>query len=298
MMTTTLGRTGLDVTQLGFGGMELRGPKVWSGREVSDQQSDAVLNAVLDAGITFIDTSPDYGLSEERIGKFISSRRNEYFLATKCGCTWTDTGDTWDITHTWTREKLFENISLSLERMNTDHVDVLQLHNPSPQDVREGDIVAVLKEIQSQGLTRFIGISTLPPALAEFVEMGAFDTFQIPYSCLQPENYDAITLAADAGAGIIIRGGIARGGPQGAAGYDGPDGVWATAKLDETLTGGMTPPELILRHTLTHPHCHTTIVGTFNLDHLAANIVAAAKGPLPADVYDTIRQRVAAVAAS
>ena len=88
MITRTLGRTGLEVTQLGYGAMELRGPKVWAGRPVSDAQSDAVLNAVLDAGINVIDTSPDYGLSEERIGKFISSRRGEYVLATKCGCTW------------------------------------------------------------------------------------------------------------------------------------------------------------------------------------------------------------------
>ncbi len=116
MITKTLGRTGLDVTQLGFGAMELRGPKVLSGREVSNEQSDAVLNAVLDAGVNFIDTSPDYGLSEQRIGKFISSRRGEHYLATTCGCTWTDAGTTWDIPHDWTRERLTANTAQRLER--------------------------------------------------------------------------------------------------------------------------------------------------------------------------------------
>src|SRR5712692_2814680 len=79
----TLGRTGLDVTSLGYGAMELagRGP-----RAVSDADAEAVLNEVLDAGINFIDTSIDYGRSEELIGKFISHRRSEYFLASKCGC--------------------------------------------------------------------------------------------------------------------------------------------------------------------------------------------------------------------
>ncbi|MHC4984877.1 MAG: aldo/keto reductase [Planctomycetota bacterium] len=293
MTTKTLGRTGLDVTQLGFGAMELRGPKVWAGREVSDGQSDAVLNAVLDAGINFIDTSPDYGLSEERIGKFISSRRDEYALATKCGCTWTDDGATWDITHIWTRERLMENIAQSLERMRTDHVDILQLHNPDPDSVRDGDIVAVLKDIQSQGLTRFIGISTTLPVLPEFAAMGVFDTFQIPYSCIDPQHHDAINVAADSGAGVIIRGGIGRGGPEGAAAYDGPDGVWDRAKLAELLQGDMTASELILRHTLTHPNCHTTIVGTFDLAHLAANVDAAARGPLPDDLYHEVRRRVA-----
>src|SRR3954468_18837811 len=65
----TLGRTGMDVTVLGYGAMELRGAP--RGRDVSDEQASRILNAVLDSGINFIDTSIDYGVAEERIGKFI-----------------------------------------------------------------------------------------------------------------------------------------------------------------------------------------------------------------------------------
>src|SRR6266581_1222588 len=75
----TLGRTGLEVTTLGYGAMELR-----SG--VSDEDASRILNAVLDSGINFIDTSIDYGRSEELIGRFIAHRRSEYVLASKCGC--------------------------------------------------------------------------------------------------------------------------------------------------------------------------------------------------------------------
>src|ERR1041385_70532 len=82
--TRTLGRTGLQVTQLGYGAMELRGAP--RGREISDEQAEAVLKAVVDGGINYIDTSIDYGLSEERIGRFIGSRRSAFFLASKCGC--------------------------------------------------------------------------------------------------------------------------------------------------------------------------------------------------------------------
>src|SRR5438128_840721 len=74
-----LGRTGLEVTTLGYGAMELR-----SG--VSDPDAARILNAVLDSGINFIDTSIDYGQSEGLIGRHIANRRNEYFLASKCGC--------------------------------------------------------------------------------------------------------------------------------------------------------------------------------------------------------------------
>ena len=79
-----LGRTGLQVTTLGYGAMELRGaPRA---RDITEEQAETILNKVLDAGINYIDTSIDYGLSEERIGRYISHRRAEYYLASKCGC--------------------------------------------------------------------------------------------------------------------------------------------------------------------------------------------------------------------
>ena len=78
------GRTGLRVTTLGYGAMELRGAP--RGRDVTDAQAETILHAVLDAGINYIDTSIDYGVSEERIGRYIASRRSEYYLASKCGC--------------------------------------------------------------------------------------------------------------------------------------------------------------------------------------------------------------------
>ena len=93
MLTNTLGRTGLEVTRLGYGSMGLRGPHTWGVRVVADANADKMLNAVLDAGINFIDTSPDYGVSEERIGRFLSSRRDEFYLATKCGCAYTQHSD-------------------------------------------------------------------------------------------------------------------------------------------------------------------------------------------------------------
>ena len=78
--TATLGRAGLPVTRLAYGAMEVRGPRIWGGRPVTEEQARTILNAVLDAGINFIDTSNDYGRSEEFIGKYLSHRRSEFFL--------------------------------------------------------------------------------------------------------------------------------------------------------------------------------------------------------------------------
>src|SRR6201995_5445953 len=82
--TRTLGRTGADVTLLSYGAMELRGQP--RGPEIADEDAGRLLNSVLDGGINLIDTSPDYGRSEELIGRYLGQRRDEFFLASKCGC--------------------------------------------------------------------------------------------------------------------------------------------------------------------------------------------------------------------
>jgi aryl-alcohol dehydrogenase-like predicted oxidoreductase len=109
------------------------------------------------------------------------------------------------------------------------------------------------------------------------------------------EHHDWITRAAETGAGIIIRGGIAHGGPDADIRRPALNDIWTRARLDEVLSRGMNRAELILRYTLSHPHCHTAIVGTCNPIHLAENLAAAESRPLPSDLYEEIRSRVAAL---
>jgi len=78
--TGTSGASGLHVEMLGRFQVRI------DGRDVTEAQAETILHTVLDAGINYIDTSIDYGLSEERIGRYIASRRSEYYLASKCGC--------------------------------------------------------------------------------------------------------------------------------------------------------------------------------------------------------------------
>ena len=272
--------------------MGLRGPRTWGVRVVSDSDADVFLNAVLDAGINFIDTAPDYGVSEERIGQFIASRRSEYILATKCGCDYQQHDDHLEVIHTWTRDVLLRNLETSLERMQTDYIDLMQFHGGDAETIKCAGLVETLLEFKSQGLIRFIGSSNSIPNLQGMIELDVFDTFQIPYSCLAPSHHDLITAAADTGAGIIIRGGIAHGGPDAEIQRPALNDVWTAAGLDDLLSEEMNRAELILRYTLSHPHCHTTIVGTCNHHHLAENVRTLDKGPLPADVYQEVTNRV------
>ncbi|MBK95125.1 MAG: aldo/keto reductase [Planctomycetaceae bacterium] len=290
--TRTLGRTNLAVTQLGYGSMGLRGPATWGVRVVDDQAADAFLNRVLDQGINFIDTSPDYGVSEERIGRFISSRRNEYYLATKCGCDYVQHEDHLEVLHTWTKDVLQRNIETSLKRMQTDYIDLLQFHGGDAETIEQAGLIETLLDFKSQGLIRYLGSSSSLPHLPGMIELGVFDTFQIPYSCLAPKHHEWISRAKETGAGIIIRGGIAHGGPDAEIDRPALFDVWSQAQLDELLNDEMSRAELILRYTISHPGCDTTIVGTCNDSHLDENVTSIRKGPLPAAVYDEVTSRV------
>lgn len=295
MITKTLGRTGLSVSQLGYGAMGLRGPKTWGVRTVNDADAEAFLHRVLDAGINFIDTSPDYGASEERIGRTLASRRHEFYLATKCGCVYTQHDDHLEIDHHWRRDVIENNLETSLKRLRTNYIDILQFHGGDAQTLEQAGLIYLLTDFRKQGLVRWIGVSSSLPNLPGLIDLGVFDVFQIPYSCLAPQHEALITRAAETGAGIIIRGGVAQGGPDAEVQRPALNDVWTRAKLDELLPQGMSRAELILRYTLSHPHCHTTIVGTCNPVHLEENLASAARGALPAELHAEIRARVAAV---
>jgi aryl-alcohol dehydrogenase-like predicted oxidoreductase len=279
---------------LGYGAMELRGaPRA---RDISDGQAETILRAALDAGINYIDTSIDYGLSEERIGRYIAHRRDNYYLASKCGCLVgappAPRGER--SPHIFSRENIIAGVEQSLRRMKTDYLDVVQFHiSPSRQTLEENGALDALLQLQAAGKVRFIGMSGTLPNLRDHIAMGIFDVFQVPYSAVEREHEDVISRAAEAGAGIVIRGGAAKGAPS----TEKQTGLqwdrWKRAQLDDLLDG-MTSVEFVLRFTFSHPHMHTTIVGTVNPAHLQANLVALEKGPLPSDVYVEAKRRLGA----
>jgi aryl-alcohol dehydrogenase-like predicted oxidoreductase len=293
----TLGRTGLEVTTLGFGAMELRGAP--TGPAITDDEAAVLLNTLLDEGVNFIDTSIDYGRSEEVIGATIAHRRDEFVLASKCGCV---PGAPQGSEHVHTAANIRAGVEHSLRTMRTDHLDVVQFHRSlTGKEFHEEGALEEALTLRDEGKVRFVGVSAVLPTLDEQIDMGVFDVFQIPYSALQREHEDVIGRASEAGMGIIIRGGVARAVPddwEGRRNYMVPTEVmrdrWERADLDDLLDG-MGRTAFLLRFTLSHPGLDTTIVGTSSLDHLRANLATAAQGPLPDDVLAETKRRLAAV---
>jgi aryl-alcohol dehydrogenase-like predicted oxidoreductase len=282
--------------------MELRGQP--RGPEITDEDAGRLLNAVLDGGINLIDTSPDYGRSEELIGRYLGHRRDEFFLASKCGCPLNPpAGATPPYQHDYTPANVRADVEQSLRRLGTDRLDLVQVHmSPSQATLEQNHTVDTLQALRGEGKVRFIGMSGILPNLPDHIAMGVFDVFQIPYSAVQRDHEQLITEAADAGAGTFIRGGAARGataedknwraGPlsqEAGVGQRNWENSGITGLLSEA---GLSNMEFVLRFTLSHPGLSTTIVGTANPDHLASNLAVAAKGPLPADLYQEARKRL------
>ncbi len=319
-----LGRTDLKVTPLGYGAMAVE-----SGRhtgEVTEAQAQAILEAVLESGINFVDTSIDYGLSEERIGKYISQHRSRFILATKCGCLLNDPGPRrphnlrqrlrpligntllWQITrdlaprrrrrrsqpslnHLYTPENIVAGLDQSLARMKSSYIDLLQFHgSPSIAELEEHGALEAALQLKKEGKVRFIGVSSTLPDIEDHIAMGVFDALQIPYSALNREHEEVISRAAASGAGVIVRSGFVRGGLS--QNRSRPSRIWHKAHLDD-LIGDMSPYEFMLRFVQSHPSVATTIVGTVNPQHLRQNIEAILKGPLPPALYEEAKLRLA-----
>ncbi len=299
--TRILGRTRAEVTVLGYGAMELRGQP--RGPAITDQEAGRLLNAVLDEGINLIDTSVDYGHSEELIGGNLATRRDEYFLASKCGCLLEDPPPEAmpPFPHDYSAANIRAGLEQSLRRLRTERLDLLQVHmSPSRSQMEADGTIETLVTLRDEGKIRFLGMSGTLPHLPDHIAMGVFDVFQIPYSAIQREHEDLIADAAAAGAGTLIRGGAARGAlaedkdwrqaPLGLADGEGRR-RWETSGLEELL-GDMNHFEFVLRFTLSHPALSSTIVGTSTIDHLRANVAIAEKGPLPADLYREAKRRL------
>ena len=151
MQIVDFGNTGYKVSRLGVGlaeiGMEL---------DLGDiEQAGSVLNNALDMGINFLDTAASYVHSEEFIGRTVANRRDEYTLATKAGQA---VGEGLD-GESWTYDTVRDSIDRSLRRLQTDYVDLVQLHSCGIDVLKRGDVIRALEDARDAGKTKMIGYS-------------------------------------------------------------------------------------------------------------------------------------------
>jgi aryl-alcohol dehydrogenase-like predicted oxidoreductase len=290
MQYRTLGRTGLKISELGFGAWEIG----WT----DPTQGDAVgrlLNRALDLGINFIDSSAAYRWSEELIAKYVGHRREEFFFATKCGSGRVQQPDgEWVQTLDYSAAAIEPQIDRSLQRLKTDYIDIIQLHSPPYDDVAFGDGLEGLKKAQAQGKVRFISLSADGDTARKAIEIGAYDTLQLTYNVLDQEPAEIVAAAREHDMGIIVKNPIANAVYEKPRPEDQGDAkLWdrAQAILAAECVGDLSRVEAALRWLLSDTRVHTAIVGTTNIDHLEANVADAERGGLDGEMLEEIGRR-------
>lgn len=202
MKHVQLGNSSLSLSELSLGGMTL--PK--------DQAStDKIIHTALDAGINWIDTADLYeqGANEERIGKSIVGRRSDVLLSTKVGNRFEEgkEGWTWDPNPKWIEEAIHH----SLKRLNTDVVDLYQLHGGTKEDDWDA-IIETFEKLQDKGLIRHYGISSIRPnVIYPYFEKSRAVSVMMQYSGLDRRPESVFPFLEQHEIGVLVRGGQAKG---------------------------------------------------------------------------------------
>jgi aryl-alcohol dehydrogenase-like predicted oxidoreductase len=275
MEQVPFGKTGLNVSKLGIGLSEIGFNLTMSDTE----QAANVINSALDAGINFLDTAACYDISEEMIGATVASRRDEFVLATKAGH-YLPRGDGED----WTAELVTSSIERSLERMKTDHVDIVQLHSCTVDVLEKGDVIRAIQDAKAAGKTRFIGYSGDNENAEWAVESGLFDTLQTSFNLVdQGARHKILPGAEKQGMGVIIKrpiGNAVWGAAQDPQPYSHIPEYTAEyyARAQTMLQDGELPSEpedrilTAMGFTYAHPEVDVCIIGTQRPAHMVSNI--------------------------
>lgn len=188
MQYRRLGRTGLMVSVVGFGGVSIQ--------RIPMEASTAVIRRAHDVGMNIIDSAHSYTDSEEKIGEGIAPHRHDWIVATK--------------TLERSRDGVKRDLATSLEKLKTDHIDIYQVHWLNDEEIlaqvlkRDG-AVAAMREAQAEGLVRFVGLSAHSAEIAiKAVKTGEFDTVQFPFNAVEREKGELLNLARSMDVGTII----------------------------------------------------------------------------------------------
>jgi len=308
----TLGKTGLEVSEIGFGTWGI-GKTGWAGAE--DEQSVRGLNEAIDRGLNFIDTALRYGNghSERLVGQVVRSRRETVYIATKAppknlGAP-ADQGNSAE--DAFPRDFLIEATEQSLRNLGLETIDVLQFHRWSNDWVGQGDWQETIQQLKQQGKIRFFGVSIndhQPDSALRLVESGVVDTVQVIYNIFDQSPEDHLFPAClRHNVGVIVRVPLDEGGLTGKV---TPETVFAegdfqdryfrddrkrevyeaarriAADLDIPLDQ---LPETALRYTLSDPAVSTIIPGMRSVHHVEQNCAVGDGRGLPPEQVQRLK---------
>lgn len=268
MQYNQLGKSDLKVSEIGLGCMSIK--HLAQGKEI--------IQKALDYGVNFFDTADlyDKGMNEEILGKVLKEKRKEVFIATKVGNQWRNNGSGWD----WNPSKIYikSAVHQSLRRLQTDYIDLYQLHGGTIDDPMDETIQA-FEELKEEGLIRNYGISSIRHNVIDaYLQKSNFTTNMMQYSLLdrRPEEW-ALDVLAKAGKSVIVRGALAKGllaGKTARAYLDHSEEEVQKVKnlLKEKSTAEIHKGHLALNYALQHPAVGTIALGASSAEQLEESL--------------------------
>ncbi len=289
MKYRTLPKTGWQISEISFGCMSLG----------SDQRRNRkLLLEAVDLGINLFDTADLYqkGGNEKSVGNALKHLRQDLFLATKVGNQWRSDGSGWD----WNPSKAYimEAVGKSLKRLQTDYIDLYQLHGGTIDDPID-EIIEAFERLKQKGVIRAYGLSSIRPnTIREYVERSNMVSVMMQYSVLdrRPEE-TSLSLLQDNQIGVLVRGAVAKGLLLGKEAeeyidYSAEQVSLAAHGLQKLAKNDRTASQLALRFALSAPAVFSVASGISNHSQLIENAEAGMAESLSVDEISSMRHLV------
>jgi len=293
VQSVPFGKLNFDVSRVGLGTW-VTGGFLWGG--VKDAESESAIETAIRSGITLIDTAPVYGFghSEKMVGKIISrlGLRQQVILATKCGLEWTGTDARAGIRRNASRKRILSEIEESRERLQTDVIDIYQVHWPD-EGIPFGETMETLHNLWEKGTIRAIGLSNFNvEQIRECLKYGPVHSLQPPYNLYERAiEKEILPFCRDHGIAVLAYGSICRGllsgkmtaqstyGDDDVRSFDPrfksenlPSYVKATNRLKEiALSRGLTVTQLAIQWAATREGITSALVGARTAGHARDN---------------------------
>lgn len=282
MKKRLLGRTGIQVSEVAFGGVEIGMPYGIGVKGAVDMISEAdairLLHASLEQGINFYDTARGYGKSESIMGKAFEGRRAEVILCTKCKHFFHE--DKSPPGYAVLEDLIVNSLQESLAALRTDYVDVFMLHQGNLELLHNADVSRILTKLKESGVIRSTGVSTYTPEETETaIRTGVYDVIQLPLNLMDQRQAALFPVASREGTGIMIRSVLMKGvlSERGKELHPALHEVQKHIRLYDALLDASVPdlPTLATRFALSFPEVSSILVGLDRREYLDKCLQAA-----------------------
>ena len=286
-----LGKSNLNISRIGFGTMSLK---------PNQPDFNSLIDAAIDTGINYFDTADlyDKGENEIMLGKVFKGRRDKVIIASKAGNQWREDGSGWD----WNprKEYILKCAEGSLKRLQTDYLDLYQLHGGTMEDNIEESIEA-FEILLKQGKILNYGLSSIRPnVIREHVKHGTMVSVMTQYSLLdkRPEE-STLDLLKENNIGVVTRGSVASGllinkPAKEYLGFSEAEVKQAKDLLDSMADSNKKASQIAIQYVLNHPAVTSAIIGMRTMEQLEDAVKAVTLPPLSTEEMDILHKEIPA----